>query len=78
MHIRVAARLRRPAKDTALLAIGDRMKQPEFHERYLKCPDDERWELVGGTVYMASPLGLIHSDFHDQRHEKIWNLGDPQ
>jgi hypothetical protein len=39
------------------------MKQPEFHRRYLLCSENERWELVGGIVYMASPLSLTHSDY---------------
>jgi Uma2 family endonuclease len=42
------------------------MKQPEFHRRYLECPASEKWELVGGIVYMASPLGLTHSDYDDE------------
>ena len=46
-----------------LLANGDRMKQPEFHRRYEACAEEEKWELIGGTVYMASPLSLGHSSF---------------
>jgi len=46
-----------------LLANGDRMKQPEFHRRYLECPKDEKWELVGGVVYRASPLSRTHSNY---------------
>jgi Uma2 family endonuclease len=39
------------------------MKQPEFHRRYEQSPRGEKWELVGGIVYMASPLSLTHSDY---------------
>jgi Uma2 family endonuclease len=45
------------------LCNGDRMKQPEFHRRYQTYPKDKKFELVGGTVFMASPLGLPHSDY---------------
>jgi hypothetical protein len=48
------------------LVNGDRMTQPEFHRRYELYPEDEKWELVGGIVYMASPLALPHSDFDDE------------
>ena len=39
-----------------LLANGDHMKQPEFHRRYLACPKNVKFELIGGIVYMTSPL----------------------
>jgi len=47
-----------------LLVNGDRMKQPEFHRRYEAYPDDTKCELVGGTVYMASPLRWPHGSHH--------------
>lgn len=43
-----------------LLVNGDRMKQPEFHRRYALYPGDEKFELIGGIVYMASPLRWPH------------------
>ena len=43
-----------------LLANGDRMKQPEFHRRYEQYPDDTKFELIGGIVYMASPARWLH------------------
>lgn len=46
-----------------LLANGDRMKQPEFHRRYLAYPDDVKFELIGGIVYMASPLRYPHGAY---------------
>lgn len=45
------------------LVNGERMSQPEFHRRYEACPEDQKWELIGGIVYMASPLSLAHSDY---------------
>jgi hypothetical protein len=46
-----------------LLVNGDRMKQPEFHRRYREYPDDVKFELVGGTVYMASPARWPHGAY---------------
>jgi Uma2 family endonuclease len=50
----------------SLLRTGDNMKQPEFHRRYEAYAEDARFELVGGVVYMASPLGLTHSRYDDE------------
>jgi hypothetical protein len=47
-----------------LLVNGDRMKQAEFHRRYQACPEHEKFELIGGTVYMASPLRRPHGTYH--------------
>ena len=49
-----------------LLCNGDRMKQPEFHRLYEAYPEDVKFELVGGTVYVASPLSLQHGRYHPQ------------
>ena len=47
----------------SLLVNGERMKQPEFHRRYSEYETDGKWELVGGIVYMASPLKRTHSRY---------------
>jgi hypothetical protein len=39
---------------------GDRLTQEEFHRRYEAYPEDVKFELVGGIVYMASPLRRPH------------------
>ena len=39
---------------------GDRMTQEEFHRVYEKMPEHIKAELIGGIVYVASPLGLPH------------------
>jgi Uma2 family endonuclease len=57
---------RSPPPGLPLLVNGDRMKQPEFHRRYLQYPEDKKFELVGGIVYMASPLSVAHSDYDDE------------
>src|SRR5258707_11965190 len=43
---------------------GDRFAQVEFHRRYEAQPAEDRFELIGGVVYMASPLGLPHGTCH--------------
>ena len=43
---------------------GDRLTQAEFHRRYEAMPEDVKAELVGGIVYMASPLRRPHGTFH--------------
>jgi Uma2 family endonuclease len=42
------------------------MSQAEFHRRYQLCDEDEKFELVGGIVYMASPLQVPHSDYTEE------------
>ncbi len=45
------------------LVNGQRMTQPEFHRRYEACPPSEKWELIGGIVFMASPLRYPHGNY---------------
>jgi hypothetical protein len=61
-----ARRVVLPPGEILPLVNGDQLTQPEFHSRYELYPEDEKWELVGGIVYMASPLGLPHSDYNDE------------
>jgi Uma2 family endonuclease len=42
------------------LRNGDRLTQKEFHAIYAKMPEHVRAELIGGIVYMASPMKLRH------------------
>jgi Uma2 family endonuclease len=42
------------------LVAGQHLDQPTFHERYEAMPPETRAELVGGTVYMPSPLRDDH------------------
>jgi hypothetical protein len=46
------------------LHTGDRMSQAEFHRRYATYPEDVKIELIGGIVYMASPLRRAHGRRH--------------
>jgi Uma2 family endonuclease len=46
------------------LPTGDRMTQPEFHRLYEQMPEDFRAELIGGIVYISSPLKWHHGTSH--------------
>jgi Uma2 family endonuclease len=46
------------------LVNGDRMSQAEFHRRYETYPEDVKFELIGGIVFMASPLRRTHGKIH--------------
>jgi Uma2 family endonuclease len=45
---------------------GDRLTQREFHRRYEACPKHIRFELIGGIVFMASPMRRKHSQYDDE------------
>jgi Uma2 family endonuclease len=47
------------------LVAGQRLDQPTFHERYEAMPPETRAELVGGIVYMPSPLSGDHGVLDD-------------
>src|SRR3954451_4197285 len=47
------------------LVAGQRLDQPTFHERYEAMPPGTWAELVGGVVYMPSPLRSEHGDTDD-------------
>ena len=42
------------------LVAGERLDRATFHARYAAMPPETRAELVGGIVYMGSPLGYRH------------------
>ena len=46
------------------LEPGDHLDQKTFHERYEAMPPDTRAELIGGIVFMPSPLKRPHSRAH--------------
>ncbi len=56
----VAPRRRPPVE----LYNGDRMNREEFHRLYEHAPADFKAELIGGTVYVASPLKIAHGEPH--------------
>ena len=53
-----------PASTRAELHNGDRMTREEFHRIYEQMPPDFRAELIGGIVYVSSPLGRRHGIAH--------------
>lgn len=59
----IARRRVSPSQKTALpmLQSGDRLRQPEFHRRYLQTPAGQKFELVEGRVVMASPVSESHA-----------------
>jgi len=56
---------RPPLRILPPLVAGQRLDQPTFHERYAAMPPGTRAELVGGVVYMPSPLSFSHSEPDD-------------
>ncbi len=46
------------------LHTGDRMTQEEFHRAYEQTPEGFRAELIGGIVYVSSPLKIGHGKNH--------------
>jgi Uma2 family endonuclease len=47
---------------TPPLESGQHLDRATFHARYEAMPPDTRAELIGGVVYMPSPLSLDHGD----------------
>jgi hypothetical protein len=45
------------------LVAGQRLTQREFHRRYEQYPKDAKFELIGGMVYMGSPLRWRHGTY---------------
>lgn len=54
--------LLRPTSSVSLptLEAGDHLDQKTFHERYEAMPEDFRAELIGGIVFLPSPLKRPH------------------
>jgi Uma2 family endonuclease len=53
---------RPPTKLMPPLKNGQRLDQPAFHKRYEAMPPDTRAELIGGIVYMPSPVSGDHGE----------------
>jgi hypothetical protein len=47
-------------ENTGLLVRGDKLTRREFMRRWEASPQVKRAELIGGVVYMPSPLSLNH------------------
>jgi Uma2 family endonuclease len=59
-----AERTRSP-KTLPPLVAGEHLDQPTFHDRYEAMPDGTWAELVGGVVYMPSPVRSEHGDYDE-------------
>ena len=46
--------------ETSPLFDGQRLDRATFHELYEQCPDDARFELIGGVVYLVPNAGADH------------------
>jgi len=46
------------------LEAGDHLDQATFHARYAAMPSDFRAELIGGVVFVPSPLRSEHGESH--------------
>jgi Uma2 family endonuclease len=55
------------------LLEGDRLTSGEFMRRWEAMPELKRAELLDGTVYMPSPTGYGHGDFHQMFSGWIWS-----
>jgi Uma2 family endonuclease len=54
------------------LVPGQRLKQPEFHRRYEAYPEDVKFELIGGVVYMPPALRRAHGGYHPVLSGVLW------
>jgi Uma2 family endonuclease len=53
-----------PSPDRLELHNGDHMTQDEFHRAYEQTAENFKAELIGGIVYVASPLSWRHGKNH--------------
>lgn len=52
------------ARELPDLYSGDRMSREDFHRIYQQTPESFKAELIGGIVYVASPLKIPHGTSH--------------
>jgi Uma2 family endonuclease len=66
--------LERRLRETTIpeLHNGDHLNQKEFHRRYEAMPENVRAELIGGVVYMSSPLKRKHGTHHFKLGGALW------
>src|SRR5271167_1648111 len=48
------------------LENGDHLTQAEFHRRYEAYPEDAKFELIGGVVFMSPALKREHGTYHPE------------
>jgi Uma2 family endonuclease len=72
MHMATVTEPAAPATEPEELENGDHMTQPEFHRIYSQMPDPFKAELIGGIVYVASPLKVRHGTNHSDLNGLFW------
>jgi Uma2 family endonuclease len=60
-----------PPKTLPPLVAGQHLDQPTFHERYEAMPEGTWAELVGGVVYMPSPVLTDHGE--SDENVTVWS-----
>ena len=58
------------------LREGDRLTAAEFMRRWEAMPELKRAELIGGLVFMSSPLSLPHANAHLELGPWLWLYKD--
>ena len=66
----------RAVEEIPLLENGDHLDQATFHERYEAMPRGVRAELIGGVVYMPSPMKLPHGVYHGRLNHWLVSYSD--
>jgi len=61
--------------EQAPLAAGDKLSRDEFLRRWELHPEITRAELIGGIVYMPSPLSFEHAEMDSSVGGVIWYYG---
>jgi Uma2 family endonuclease len=54
------------------LVAGDRLTRAEFLRRWVEHPEIKKAELIGGTVYMPSPVAVEHGDTEGDVGGWLW------
>ena len=62
--IRMRRRRNKSEPEIPPLENGDRLDQKTFHDRYEAMPEGFKAELIGGIVYVSSPLSRRHGRPH--------------
>lgn len=55
---------------------GDRLDSPEFLRRWEAMPSLKRAELIGGVVFMPSPVSFPHSKTHGAIYGWVWSYSE--
>lgn len=69
-------RTARVANEIPALENGDHLDQATFHARYEAMPEGVRAELIGGVVYMPSPMRMPHATYHSRVNHWLVTYSD--